>query len=453
MTEMDRLIACYLDHDLSDDELADLFEWVAADSANADFFAKQTLLDQHARELLKDREVQLFVSETSERDNQPRHRIQWIVAALATVALLLIAVFQTGDDGHDIRPEKAIARISYESHARLFNQDCIVGDLIGIGVLELEVGIVRLDFTNGAMVTLQGPATFEIIDGERTRLDSGILTASIPESAVGFEVFTPAMDVVDLGTAFGVSVGTDGETDVCVFEGEVEVSLAESEDVPQLVREGSAVRSRPEADSIDSVYYATERFEDAWPVTSGVLQATGLMKFVSPGPNFVPGRYEDSEHILVFPERSHVVLESDIDVNVTEPGQYARVRRQDKRPIAAGQAVRSYLLQLNPIGEFTREESDGARVIGQITIDRPILGLIGRTTLLTRTDELLGHPLGNYGKARRGIEPPRPEDLSDSGRDIVTLSRDRRTLSLDLSASSAVDQIRVIVAESIPSEF
>jgi len=315
-------------------------------------------------------------------------------------------------------------------------------------VLELEVGIVRLDFTNGAMVTLQGPARFEIIDGARTRLDSGILTTSIPESAVGFEVLTPAMEVVDLGTAFGVSVGTDGETDVFVFEGEVEVNLSESEDAPQLVREGNAVRSRPEADSIDSVNYATERFEDAWPVTSGVLQATGLMKFVSPGPDFVPGRYEDSEHILVFPERSHIVLKSDIDVNVTEPGQYARVRRQDKRPIAAGQAVRSYLLQLNPIGEFTREESEGARVIGQITIDRPILGLIGRTTLLTRTDALLGHPLGNYGKARRGIEPPRPEDLSDSGRDFVTLSPDRHTLSLDLSASSAVDQIRVIVSES-----
>ena len=455
MTEMDRLIDRYLDHDLSDDELADLFEWVAADSTNADIFARQTLLDQHARELLKDREVQLFVSETSERDNQPRHRIQWIVAALATVALLLIAVFQTGDDGHDIRPEKAIARISYESHARLFNRDCIVGDLIGIGVLELEVGIVRLDFTNGAMVTLQGPARFEIINSNSTRLDNGILTASIPESAVGFEVTTPAIDVVDLGTAFGVSVGADGETGVCVFEGEVEVSLPGSEGSrsPQLVREGNAVRSRPEADSIDSVDYSTQRYEDAWPVTSGVLQATGLMKFVSPGPDFVPGRYEDSEHILVFPERSHVVLESDVDVNVMEPGQYARVRRQDKRPLAAGQTVRCYLLQLNPIGEFTREETDGARVIGQITFDRPILGLIGRTTLLTRTDELFGHPLGNYGKARRGIEPPRPEDLSDSGRDFVTLSLDRHTLSLDLSASSAVDQIRVIVAESPPPEL
>ena len=34
---------------------------------------------------------------------------------------------------------------------------------------------------------------------------------------------------------------------------------------------------------------------------------------------------------------------------------------------------------------------------------------------------------------------------ADSGRDNVTLGNDRRTLSLDLSASSAVDQIRVIV--------
>ena len=89
----------------------------------------------------------------------------------------------------------------------------------------------------------------------------------------------------------------------------------------------------------------------------------------------------------------------------------------------------------------------GARVIGQITFDRPILGLIGGTSLLNRTDELLGNPLGDYGSTRRGIEPTRPDDLPDSGRDHVTLSRDRRTLSLDLSASSAVDQIRVLVSE------
>lgn len=362
------------------------------------------------------------------------------------VSLLLFLTWPDSDPQRDnVAP--AIATLAYTSNARWAGDERALGVGFGKGKLNLEVGLARLDFRNGATVTLQGPAEFEILSADKTILSSGILTASIPESAVGFEVLTPAMDVVDLGTAFGVSVGAGGETDVCVFEGEVEVSLSDSAYTPQLVREGNAVRSRPKADTIDSVDYSTERYEGAWPVTSGVLQATGLMKFVSPGPEFVPGKYEDSEHILVFLERSQVLLNSDLKVNVTKPGQYIRVRRQDKQPIAAGQVIRSYLLQLNPIGEFGRKEVDGARVIGQITFDRPILGLIGGTTLLNKTDELLGHPLGNYGDSLRGIEPSRPDDRPDSGRDNVTLSRDRRTLSLDLSASSAVDQIRVIVSE------
>lgn len=369
------------------------------------------------------------------------------VAVLAAAASLFLFLNWSDTEPPREGSTPAIATLEYTSHAKWGSEERGLGDQIGKGKLHLEIGLARLDFRNGATLTLQGPAEFEILSTDKTILTSGILTASIPESAVGFEVLTPTMDLVDLGTAFGVSVGGDGETDVCVFEGEVEVSLAEGKHTPQFVREGNAVRSRSKGDFIDTVDYSTERYENAWPVTSGVLQATGLMKFVSPGPNFVPGRYEDSERILVFHERSQVLLRSDINVNVTEPGQYIRVRRRNKQVIAAGQVIRSYLLQLNPIGEFTRGETDGARVIGQITFDRPILGLIGGNTHLIRTDELLGHPLGDYGDRRRGIEPTRPEDLPDSGRDNVALSRDRRTLSLDLSASSAVDQIRVIVAE------
>ena len=52
MSDMIRQIDRYLDDDLSDDELAGLFEWVGADEANADLFARQALLDQHASELL-----------------------------------------------------------------------------------------------------------------------------------------------------------------------------------------------------------------------------------------------------------------------------------------------------------------------------------------------------------------------------------------------------------------
>ena len=368
-------------------------------------------------------------------------------AVLATAASLFIFLPFPDTQSQRNNDSPAIARLAYASHAKWGIKERSQGDRFDKGKVHLETGLARLDFCNGATVTLQGPAEFEIVSPDRTVLSSGILTASVPDSAVGFKVLTPAMDVVDLGTAFGVSVGGNGETDVCVFEGEVEVSRTDSKNTPQLVREGSAVRSSPKAESIDSVAYATMRYENAWPVTSGVVQATGLMKFVSPGPGFVPGRIEDSNRILVFRECSRVILKSDLEVNVTEPGQYIRVRRWNRQSIGAGQVVGSYLLQLNPIGEFFRNENDGARVIGQITFNRPILGLIGGTTQLISTDELLGHPRGNYGNTRRGIEPARPDDQPDSGRDNVTLSNDRRTLSLDLSASSAVDQIRVIVLE------
>ena len=383
-------------------------------------------------------------SETSQRTNV----ITFVV--LAAAASLLIILSWLGIDSPQNTGTSPIATLAYASHASWETEERAVGHEFGKGKLNLEVGLARLDFRNGATITLQGPAEFEILTADKTILNSGILTASIPDSAVGFEVLTPAMDIVDRGTAFGVSVGADGETDVGVFEGEVEVSLTDSGDSPQLVREGNAVRSRPEANSIHTVNYSTERYENAWPVTSGVLQATGLMKFVSPGPEFVPGRYEDSERILVFPERSQVLLNSDLRVDVTEPGKYKRVRRRDRDVLAAGQMIRSYLLQLNPLGEFPRKEANEARVIGQITFDRPILGLIGGTSLLTKTDELLGHSLGEYGENRRGIEPSHSDDLPDSGRDDVTLSQDRRTLSLDLSASSAIDQIRVVVSEPQP---
>ena len=155
MSDMIRQIDRYLDDDLSDDEVAELFEWVGADEAKADLFARQAILDHQTRELLPNGELPLnVVSERSQASQYfPRRRILWVTAALSTVALVLVAVFLSGDDRLTDRPEDAVATIGYESHARLADRDCDQGDVIRTGLLELDVGIVRLDFTNGAMVT------------------------------------------------------------------------------------------------------------------------------------------------------------------------------------------------------------------------------------------------------------------------------------------------------------
>ena len=196
--------------------------------------------------------------QTTASQFRPSHlglAIAGVILATAASLFIFLPFPETQSQRNSDSP--AIARLAYASHAKWGIKERSQGDRFDKGKVHLETGLARLDFCNGATITLQGPAEFEIVSSDRTVLTSGILTASVPDSAVGFQVLTPAMDVVDLGTAFGVSVGGDGETDVCVFEGEVEVSRTDSKNRPRLVREGSAVRSSPKAKSIDSVAYAT----------------------------------------------------------------------------------------------------------------------------------------------------------------------------------------------------
>ncbi|MEO2013205.1 MAG: FecR domain-containing protein [Fuerstiella sp.] len=461
MDVSDELLDRFLDGDTTSEESEVVLQWLEADQ-NIGRFAERSEIHADLRRSLHRRNVQQEalaacsdnasadlpdVGDKPVRRYDGRRTFAFVAAILATAALVAIVLYGPNNSLDRANSAAPIATMAYQSNAGWSDQQRSVGDPIGRGVFQLDVGIARLDFANGASVTLQGPARFEVLTKNRTRLHHGILTAQIPETAIGFEVKTPSMDVVDLGTGFGVSVGTDGETGVCVFEGEVEVNLA-GRDAVRLVREGNAVRSRPSGSVIESVAFETNRYEDAWPVTSGVLQATGLMKFVSPGPEFVPGRFEDNGRILVFLERSGVVPQTDFFVDLVDPGQYRRIHRSEQHSVPAGGRIRSYLLQLDPVGRLERNAINKPRVIGQVTFDRPVIGLIASSKKLSATDGLLGHPGGDYVKTRRGIEPPRTNNASDSGRDVVILSVDRRTLSLDLSAGTAVDQIRVVVRES-----
>jgi hypothetical protein len=85
--------------------------------------------------------------------------------------------------------------------------------------LTVDRGVIRIDFASGAQVAVEGPADLQILDEMHIGLDRGVVTAMVPESAVGFAVDTSVARVVDLGTAFGISVGDDGLTEICVFDG------------------------------------------------------------------------------------------------------------------------------------------------------------------------------------------------------------------------------------------
>lgn len=89
--------------------------------------------------------------------------------------------------------------------------------------LSLREGFVEVYFYGGARVLLDGPAQFQVLDGNRGKLQSGKLVARVPKPASGFTIVTPRFEVVDIGTEFGVEVKPDNTLEVEVFQGSIDV--------------------------------------------------------------------------------------------------------------------------------------------------------------------------------------------------------------------------------------
>jgi len=113
-----------------------------------------------------------------------------------------------------------------------------VGDALSVGVVGLESGVAQIEFFCGATVILEGPARLVLESSTVARLQSGRLRAQVPPAARGFQIHADDLRVVDLGTEFGVAVN-EGEADVQVFDGEVELYQPNGEQ--RLVTAGNAI--------------------------------------------------------------------------------------------------------------------------------------------------------------------------------------------------------------------
>lgn len=179
----------------------------------------------------------------------PRRRVFSAPLRLAVAALLALALgagvvaWQMSIDQQTIGPvvanlgDHSGVRLSYQDGATVAMQD---GQGLHAAAYALDAGMLQVVYANGATVLVQAPARFSLVSPQAMRLQSGRLTARVPESAIGFIVDTPTAQVVDLGTEFGVSAG-DNASEVHVFEGEVLVKTVNEPD-PLLLREHRASR-------------------------------------------------------------------------------------------------------------------------------------------------------------------------------------------------------------------
>jgi len=107
----------------------------------------------------------------------------------------------------------------------------------------LQKGFVEIAFDEGAEVILQAPCALRLNDAGSMYLTQGIISAFVPEHALGFKVETAAGVITDYGTEFGVVAHENGETETHVYKGKVELAsprTAASSGYTEMLTKGQA---------------------------------------------------------------------------------------------------------------------------------------------------------------------------------------------------------------------
>ena len=133
------------------------------------------------------------------------------------------------------------------------------GKPLGNEELKLASGSVRINFGRGADVIFTEEAEIEILTDNSVRLHSGKMFAEVPASASGFTVDVGTFDVIDIGTVFGVTIGAEGEVEVSVISGDVELAVKDPETGKQVrilpLRKWQSVVAHPDGLRVEKQRY------------------------------------------------------------------------------------------------------------------------------------------------------------------------------------------------------
>lgn len=476
MNDTETLLAKYFAGDLALDEAAQLLALCQSDAAVRSELIAMTRTHRSLMWLHHDRDSTDFESEvmmriepdtmesaafvagviskvqpTKQQQRGPSWFWQKVTTAAAAITLLAGAAFflnsiRLRDDARDIQsatvaanePDVAvITSLSGDEHGSL-----AVGQSLSAGDLSIKSGRMGLSFAGGAQLVIDGPAQLSLLSPSRARMLGGKAAAHVPEGARGFTIETPGVEVVDLGTEFGVSVSELGVSDVHVFSGEVEARVAGDDSHPgSLVALNTAQGRRFASDGVaEAAMPDPASFPPPPSPSPDTPKTQGAIHYLQQPPVSVEtGRLESNEFILLFKEREAVDLNRETLVSFARPGRYSGTQKL-RTKIGPARQVSSYLLHYDP----TTRPADRSplRREGSVTFASQIVGVINKQAALNQSDDLLGHPGAIYDQHKhRGVE----RKYSDASSDVIVMSRDRRTLHFNLAVSGDLDQIRILV--------
>ncbi len=315
--DTDQLIDALIEGSLSPEQASAVEAQIASDSRLRDAYSQQLRMDTALRLLLKgeaevscqdfaqglvarlrsegaesaqDRDFSKSVLTEILEEKEKIVPLRWpdfvksaaVAAVAALVVVLGLQMVDLGGSGADDAEladkvsdisQDYLARVQSAQKAVWSKDSSAIRDdgWISEGMIDLHDGVAEIAFNSGARAVVEGPARLSIESDNRTFLEYGKITADVNEQSSGFTVNTPQMNIVDIGTRFGVTVNEAGDTEVHVMEGEVEVSRAWGNTAVTLLREGNAMRSddRPLSD-LAMIPYAG----DGYTLTAGEWRDT-----------------------------------------------------------------------------------------------------------------------------------------------------------------------------------
>ena len=176
-----------------------------------------------------------------------RRRMAWAVALAACFVVLAagFALWLTRPAAKGTT-STAVAMLTRAVDARWGQNTGLVrvGSALGPGWLRLESGLAQVVFYSGARLVIEGPTELRLVSTSEAICPTGRVLAEVPQPARGFRLKTDHLNVLDLGTAFGVDA-THDRTEVHVFQGKVE--LLSGTAAKQSLGEGQAAVSQGNA--------------------------------------------------------------------------------------------------------------------------------------------------------------------------------------------------------------
>ena len=417
---LNRLIAGYMDGELSEEELAELERRLEDDEqARSEYLRMLSVhsgLAWHSRRstptvdegegfLLRHAQVgSATLSDERKRTSRSFSSIfaanskllSWVVAAC--MVPIVVAFLWPGGDAPPANdpPEYVVTVAGLER--------CVWGrgDLGGSRRLEagrsieLLQGRADLTFETGVHLAVVGPASLSIVSEGEADLAWGQLVAEVPPNAEDFVIKTPHAMIDQPGTRFGVET-TPNVTEVHSLLGDSLVRPAMfrkdtnfDKPGPSKILAGTSARFTRDDPSPANGIAEPDEFPNLAEGPTKVLQIRGPVEFLDRAPTSIgPCSLESDDVAYLLPERVDTVIATLTLVTFVEPGRHS-VYREPWPAIEPGTHVDSYLLAFNPVGTAKRDATTGippARKSGEITFNRPILGVIAHKDHLERTDE------------------------------------------------------------------